>query len=485
MCEHVQLAGRVDSPEGRTYKFGKLTSETWNSQENIGLNDLAVWYSYMDTSTDRKKNSEPGEDHAQRKGIESLPIEISYKLLAGLPVSSLVQCRYVSRTLRQLSHEASLLNIHLTRIGKKNPNLLFHCLDSAVNQLHFVELSDPLCDNETMCEINIPFCALMPDKIHIVDSCNGLLCISDEFCCDPYYIYNPFTKKYKELSKSEQFHNQKVEVGFGLDPVGNEYKLIKIVYYDDPYTGPLPQKVYTCGFPSYPHSEVQICDIVSNTWRSIGSMPWHCKRHTRGHFESPQDIFCLNGRLYWLMGSEAQHGFIDVNCIPRIISFNLLNEQFDEVLKPACGSLNKHNYLLLVLGGCLSAAVYSNDGKVEVWIMKEYNVKESWIKEFVIEAHPRNIDAGLLRSPNFKVFYVHGIWASRVLHGYSVRVLCYLKNGDILLEYKDRKLASYDPKNGEITYLQIQGLPTKFNTVVHVGGLNWINQQQNTSGLVL
>ncbi|XP_074346991.1 F-box protein At3g07870-like [Apium graveolens] len=431
----------------------------------------------MSPRTNGKGVSEPDEE--PRKGIQNLPVEISHDILARLPVSSLVQCRYVSRIWRQLSHEVSLLNMHLLRIGKKNPSLIFHCLDSAINQLHFLELSNPLCNNEIACKINIPFRTSMPDKILILDSCNGLLCISNEFRNDPYYIYNPFTRKYKELPLSRQFEQQRVEAGFGFDPIGNEYKLVKMVYYANPYTGPLPRPVYTCGTPNYPNSEVQICDISGNTWRSIGSIPHQFRRQSTEHLGSSKEIICLNGRLHWLKGSGRNFGYNDSN--PRIISFDLSDEHFYEILKPDCGSLDKPGYLLLVLGGCLSAALYSKDGKVEVWVMKEYNVKESWIKEFDIEAHPRNIDVGLQRSPNFHVFYVHGIWANRVLHGISVRVLCYLENGDILLEYKDGKLASYNPGNGEITDLQFQGLPTRFNTIVHIGSLDWINEPQTTS----
>ncbi|KAK1371275.1 hypothetical protein POM88_037367 [Heracleum sosnowskyi] len=234
----------------------------------------------MDASTNQKSFLKPHEDPARRNGIESLPVEIPQE---------------------------------------SQP----HVFTAQISKLHFVELPGSLCDNETVCEVNIPFRTVMPVKV---------------------YIYNPFTGKYKKLSKSKQFQKQTIE------------------------------EVYTCGFPSYPHSEVQICDIVSNTWRSIGSIPWHSRRHSTGHFGSPQNIFCLNGRLYWLVGSEEQYGVININCIPRIISFNLSDEQFLEVNKPACGSLNKHNNLLLALGECLSAAVYSNDGKVEMWIMKEYNV---------------------------------------------------------------------------------------------------------------
>ncbi|XP_017253257.1 F-box protein At3g07870 [Daucus carota subsp. sativus] len=436
----------------------------------------------MNPSTDEKSISKPNEHNVSRKGIENLPVEVSHDILARLPLSSLVQCRYVSRILRQLSHEVSLLNTHLLRIGKKNPSLIFHCLDSERNQLRFLELSSPVCNTEISCEINIPFRPSMPNKIHILGSCNGLLCISDEFRNDPYHIYNPVTRKYKELLISRQFFQQRVETGFGLDPIANEYKLVKMVYYKDPYTGPLPQQVYRCGFPNYPHSEVLVCDISNDTWRSIGSIPYEFKRQTTEHHGSPKEMLYLNGRLHWVKGSGRHQGFNSSN--PRIISFDLSDEQFYEVLKPACGSLDKPNYLLSVLGGCLSAAVYTTDGNVAVWIMKEYGVKESWIKEFEIEAQPRNIDVGLQRSSNVRIFYVHGIWAYRVLHGKSVRVLCFLESGDVLLEYKDGKLASYDPGSGETTDLQFQGLPRKFNTIVHIGSLDWIKEPQATSSCI-
>ncbi|WOH07721.1 hypothetical protein DCAR_0727154 [Daucus carota subsp. sativus] len=419
----------------------------------------------MDSGTNGRKILKADDDH-DRKAIKILPIEVSQDILARLPVSSLVQASNVSRAWRQLSIEVSLFNLHLFRIGKKNPSLMFHCLDPAGNQLYFVELADQLCDNERVSEINIPFYRSLPDRIHVLDSCNGLLCISNEFCEDPYYIYNPFVRQSVQKTNicSRQFGKQIVEVGFGLDPIGNEYKLIKMVYYDEPF----PRKVHTRGFPYYLRSEVQICNVASNTWKSIGSIPCGFKRPSTEHFSSPQDIFCLNGRLYWLMGSEGQY------CIPRIICFDLSSEQFHEVLKPACGGLNKPNYLLLVSGECLSAAVYLNNGEVEIWIMKEYNVKESWIREFVIEAPPWNINP---RSSNLDCFYVHGIWANRVLHGRSVRVLCVLKNRVILIQYKNGKLASYDPENGETRDLWFQGLPSKYNAVVHFGSLSWIDQQ--------
>ncbi|XWS47345.1 hypothetical protein CRYUN_Cryun14cG0144500 [Craigia yunnanensis] len=37
---------------------------------------------------------------------------------------------------------------------------------------------------------------------------------------------------------------------------------------------------------------------------------------------------------------------------------------------------------LMALGGYLSADAYHNNKQLEVWVMKEYDMKESWVKEF-------------------------------------------------------------------------------------------------------
>ncbi|KAL8145699.1 hypothetical protein AgCh_003735 [Apium graveolens] len=77
-------------------------------------------------------------------------------------------------------------------------------------------------------------------------------------------------------------------------------------------------------------------------------------------------------------------------------------------------------YLLASLSGSLSAVVYKYGlhRDLEIWIMKEYNVKESWIKEFKIGG-----------------------------------------NGEILIEYKVGKLALYDVANGIYKGITFKGMP--------------------------
>lgn len=67
-----------------------------------------------------------------------------------------------------------------------------------------------------------------------------------------------------------------------------------------------------------------------------------------------------------------------------LISFDLATEQFQEVPKRDCCGLDRCLHNLMVLRGCLSASASHDNKQLEVWVMKEYGVKESWIKEFTI-----------------------------------------------------------------------------------------------------
>ena len=60
----------------------------------------------------------------------------------------------------------------------------------------------------------------------------------------------------------------------------------------------------------------------------------------------------------------------------KIIGFDLGTEEFVEVPQPECADMN---YLLDVgvLEGCLYAVCNYDQVSVDVWVMKEYGVKET------------------------------------------------------------------------------------------------------------
>ncbi|KAK0593996.1 hypothetical protein LWI29_003639 [Acer saccharum] len=178
-------------------------------------------------------------------------------------------------------------------------------------------------------------------------------------------IHVPVLPEFKVgLHRAAQIHRVTSSISgvrFGFNQTTNKYKVIKAVYR----THLRGRRILSL------EAEVQILTLGSPAWRNFGRLPYHLI-----HQGPSQVLVC--GRIHW-------HTWSGVRSSSPIISFDFEDEQFREVPKPDCGGLDhRPNIQLVDLGGCLSAAVYNNYREFEIWIMKEYNVKESWIKEFNI-----------------------------------------------------------------------------------------------------
>ncbi|CAI0383790.1 unnamed protein product [Linum tenue] len=376
--------------------------------------------------------------------MDLLPTELVQDILSRLPITSLVQFRSVCRSWRVLAVDPELVALSLRRAA---PCLLLHCDFPIRNQIYFADLA---AEDSRVRRIQVPFWPSMPE-FEVIGSCNGLLCLSDSLYGDALYVYNPFAGKFTQLPKSEHYAGQEVVFGFGFHPRTKEYKVIKIVYYRG------RGRSSGSGRPVGSRrmmSDVQILTLGSSSgWRTQPKFSHHFLRSKPGEA-------LVNGRLHWVTRPRR------CNPVRRLISLDLGDEQFREVPKPDCGGLNRCNLSLVAVRGCLGAAVHCNYGRLEIWVMKEYNVKESWVKELSIGAYmPKGLKQNVERS--------YKIWRT-ALSG-RVRVLCVLENGEILLEYKSRVLVCYDGKSGRFRDLKLQGVPKWFQANVVVGCLNWID----------
>ncbi|KAK0588867.1 hypothetical protein LWI29_006421 [Acer saccharum] len=180
-------------------------------------------------------------------------------------------------------------------------------------------------------------------------------------------------------------------------------------------------------------SEVQVFTLGKPSWRSLGKIAHHL------YAQGPSQVI-VNGRLHRTTWPRRYR----LGCL--LISFDLEDEQFREVPKPDPGDLERLNFDV------------------------EYDVKESWIKEFNIAIHvPRRLEHADRNSA--KPFRDSKFYRKRSF----VRVLGLLKNGEVLLEYKCRALVTYDKKDGTFKDLTILRMPYWFEAVVHEGSLNWID----------
>ncbi|KAL7243276.1 hypothetical protein ACSBR1_015643 [Camellia fascicularis] len=174
-------------------------------------------------------------------------------------------------------------------------------------------------------------------------------------------------------------------MGFGYDSSNDDYKVVRISHHDQDAN---------CA-----DNMVSVYTLRTNLWRRIEDSPYEHTLHEPG-------------ALHWL----ARKG-VGSNKSIVIISFDLVDENFRDMPSPD----SVDNFILVeelgVLGGCLCVLVPRYGVYNDVWVMKEYGVRDSWIK-FTI---------------NYNNFH---FW----------KPLCLSTTGEVLLEVSQKKLVLFNPQ---------------------------------------
>ncbi|KAG8367450.1 hypothetical protein BUALT_Bualt16G0073400 [Buddleja alternifolia] len=373
-----------------------------------------------------KKSKHQNTKDEHNNYFDQLQLEIALDILSRLPITSLIQFSFVSRSLNSLSHHPNVANMHFSR--NESSCLILHSDYPIQNQLHFLILSD-----EKILKFNIPFANSMPE-FSIIGSCNGLLCLINTLFPESISMYNPFTRDYLELPKNFGSQDQIVAYGFGFNPVNNDYKVIKISYYTYKFYHHLARHFRAFKFYHNKQvSEVQIYSLSSNSWENKGVLAYRLEQ-----WSSPGVL--VNTRLHW------------------VITYPDSNPG-----RPSGKWMSCH---LTALDGCLCAAVPQppGHGAFNIWVMKEYGVNESWTKDYSIGVY---YPVSMISHQRERLRHIWRNMFGRKL----VRVLCVMKSGEVVLEYRGGGLVSYDPNNGSFKELTFHGMPKIYQTIVHVGSL--------------
>ncbi|MBA0736105.1 hypothetical protein Gogos_009691 [Gossypium gossypioides] len=130
----------------------------------------------------------------------------------------------------------------------------------------------------------------------------------------------------------------------------------------------------------YFHSEAKVYSLRSNCWRRIKDVCFYLKFNR-------EFGFLANNALHWMVFKTPQSDN------RNLVGFNLGSEEFRFLELPDFCLDKLFWFGTKAMGGdlCLTATYREiNNVVVDVWIMKEYGVKQSWIKS-ISWNEPHNI----------------------------------------------------------------------------------------------
>ncbi|GMN36497.1 hypothetical protein TIFTF001_006060 [Ficus carica] len=300
-----------------------------------------------------------------RKRMASLPWEIVMDILNGLPGKDLLRYRCVSKSWRSLIDDPDFIKSHLKRSKETLSNtslVLVDCYDHNVIGVD-LDVLDSLENLDSPVDGRVKA---------VVGSSNGLLALESG---KHIILWNPTTRRYRKLTLPRLV--QPAVYGFGHDPVNDDYKMVRVMSFGLPFGG-IGQQIS--------RNKVEVYSVKSNTWKPVNDFPYHF------HSWSESGVLVSNA-LHWVVYRELCIMLPSMTTCygsSLIIAFDLVTGEYREVPLP----FNKNNGVRMtvgVLGGSLCAIfnylvrdIKTNEGyssdHVDMWVMKEYGVKESWTK---------------------------------------------------------------------------------------------------------
>ncbi|MCD7456593.1 hypothetical protein HAX54_032312 [Datura stramonium] len=302
--------------------------------------------------------------------IPFLPAELIIEILLRLSVKSLLKFSSVSKYWLAFISSPEFIKTHLS-ISANNKDYTHHRL-LLRSKCILKDCSLRSVFSESVMEVsrlNYPTTNRRLTFWNVVGSVNGLICLSNgsKVLC----LWNPSTRKYKKVPDFVYNLRIRAVYGFGYDESRDDYKVVRCIYY----------------YASWLRLDIKIYSL-KDSWRSVRYAPPHGVRlWGSGKF--------VNGKLHWAnnIGPVRDKGW-------NIISIDLADEKWEKVEQPCSLEEEEGVLVLAVLGNNLSVISKGDHlrAHIDVWVMKEYRVKESWIKMFTVKC-PHSPASSLFKAP--------------------------------------------------------------------------------------
>ncbi|KAL5708458.1 hypothetical protein ACHQM5_019250 [Ranunculus cassubicifolius] len=282
----------------------------------------------------------------------------------------------------------------------------------------------------------------------ILGSCNGIYLIGtysksvrqwgpytenrNQYTFEAMCLWNPATREYKQLPSvlltipTLRLSCKRVVYGLGYDALTDDFKVIRILYF----LHYLDNAINTHRF----ESEVSVYSSRMNSGNRIQDIPYMILNYVTAWCLSTG--LYVNGTIHWLGRLAVQSG------IPpfHVVCFDIANEEFREMEGPDLG-ITSYASSCITFGlfeECLCIQNICLGSHVDVFVMKEYGVKESWSKMFSI-VEPQGLDVVTT----------------------FCKVLCITNGGKLLGKWNGEDVSLYDVEEGKHVPVEVHGLPKR------------------------
>ncbi|MCE0482007.1 hypothetical protein HAX54_040308 [Datura stramonium] len=284
--------------------------------------------------------------------MSDVPAEVIHDIFSRLPVKSLLGFRCLCKSYKSLIDSPKFIKDHLKEQALK-PNSDVKIIFKAHDKLFSIDFSSSIDSSQQAQELEYPL-EQPYGPIQVIGSCHGLLFISNNTSDNG--LWNPSTKMYRKLERFCDIHPPSTPPPQGQD----DY----IVF------------TQICGGLGYDSSGD---DYKADVWKNGQECPYWLVKEDFGTFAA--------GALHWIASEEPRGPLI-------LASLNLESERYEQVPYPE--NLGKPFRLnLAALGECLcllaaSGHVTRTDANymldyIDIWMMTDYGVKQSWVKLFTVE----------------------------------------------------------------------------------------------------
>ncbi|KAM5584122.1 F-box protein CPR1-like [Rosa sericea] len=306
---------------------------------------------------------------------DHLPEHVIVQILERLPTKSLVRFTSVSKRWRFIILSDPHFAMSQFQIASHHQTLRRRLLISTGSRSGFKSLDlntpppsqSPLGD---ICSVRCPLTQQPGGRpIRILCSCNGLILATLRNQHNNMYIWNPSTQFVKNLPDPAGLASEPqclLYYGFGYLSATDDYKVIAnfevFEVSDDNYDGDEVEGK---------EKEMHIFSSKANIWKRTEA-PLDSNIAAPLHSNIEYEGTLSNEALHWL---EPEDNL-------GVLAFDLAKEEFRRLPLPRI--LDGDFRELRAFGDCLCAFDCANVD-VDLWVMKEYGVADSWTKLFKLK----------------------------------------------------------------------------------------------------